>query len=187
MNMLITKQFEELFSFMCTINEKEMTLLNDRLQDFWCSTRHSKNRNDCEEYFDKCYNQIIKALKAQKWDYFLERELLNSLAWENVMEGFGSKPTKNFQTILLYETKYNCVSSQTLIDLFDTFVPTYFNDFVELGVSGLPVNLMNRIIAKCFLKWLLMTNESQQDRLIEYTHKQLKILEKKQSLEQDFV
>lgn len=185
MNMLITKQFEELLNFMFTINKKEMTLLNDRLQEFWSIVHLS--RVDCEEYFDKCYNQIIKALKAQKWDYFLERELLNSLAWENVMEGFGSKPTKNFQTILEYETKYNCVSSQSLIDLFDTFVPTYFNDFAELSVSGLPVNLMNRIIAKCFLKWLLINDESQQERLIEYTHKQLKILEKKQSLEQDFV
>lgn len=187
MNMLNTKQFEELFTLMCTINKKEMTLLNDRLQEFWCFTRHSKNRNDCEEYFDKCYNQIIKALKAQKWDYFIERELLNSLALENVMEGFGSKPTEYLEIILVYETKYNCSTAQSLINLFDAFVPTYFNDFVELGVSGLPVNLMNRIIAKCFLKWLLINNELQQDRLIEYTHKQLKILEKKQSLEQDFI
>ena len=185
MNMLNTKQFEALFNLMCTINKKEMTLLNDRLQEFWCIVKIS--RVDCEEYFDKCYNQIIKALKTQKWDYFLERELLNSLAWENVMEGYGSKPTDCLETILVYETKYNCISSQSLIDLFDTFVPTYFNDFVELGVCGLPVNLMNRIIAKCFLKWLLMDNEIQQDRLIEFTHKQLKILEKKQSLEQDFV
>lgn len=184
MNMLNTKQFEALFTLMCTINKKEMTLLNDRLQEFWSIAKISQV--DCEEYFDKCYNQIIKALKTQKWDYFLERELLNSLAWENVMEGYVSKPTDCLQTILVYETKYNCVSSQSLIDLFDTFVPTYFNDFVELSVYGLNVNLMNRIIAKCFLKWLLINNESHQERLIEYTHKQLKILEKKQSLEQDF-
>lgn len=185
MNMLNTKQFEALFTLMCTINKKEMTLLNDRLQEFWSITNIS--RVDCEEYFDKCYNQIIKSLKTQKWDYFIERELLNSLAWENVMEGYGSKPTDCLETILVYETKYNCISAKSLIDLFDTFVPTYFNDFVELSVSGLPVNLMNRIIAKCFLKWLLMNDESQQERLIEYTHKQLKILEKKQSLEQDFI
>lgn len=184
MNMLNTKQFEELFTLMCTINKKEMTLLNDRLQEFWSIVHIS--RDDCEEYFDKCYNQIIKSLKTQKWDYFLERELLNSLAWENAMEGYGSKPTDCLQTILVYETKYNCVSSQSLIDLFDTFVPTYFNDFVELSVCGLPVNLMNRIVAKCFLKCLLMNDESQQKRLIEYTHKQLKILEKKQSIEKDF-
>ena len=187
--MLNIKQFEALFTLMCTINKKEMTLLNDRLQEFWCIIHRSSplNRNDCEEYFDKCYNQIIKALKTQKLDYFLERELLNSLAWENVMEGYGSKPTDCLQTILVYETKYNCVSAQSLIDLFDTFVPTYFNDFVELGVDGLNVNLMNRIIAKCFLKWLLINDESHQERLIEYTHKQLKILEKKQSLKQDFI
>lgn len=184
MNMLNTKQFEALFTLMCTINKKEMTLLNDRLQEFWSIVHIS--RDDCEEYFDKCYNQIIKSLKTQKWDYFLERELLNSLAWENAMEGYGSKPTDCLQTILVYETKYNCVSSQSLIDLFDTFVPTYFNDFVELSVCGLPVNLMNRIVAKCFLKCLLMNDESQQKRLIEYTHKQLKILEKKQSIEKDF-
>lgn len=187
MNIIKTKQFEELFTLMCTINEKEMTLLNDRLQDFWCSTRNSKDRNGCEEYFDKCYNQIIKALKAQKWDYFLERELLDSLAWENVMEGIGCTPTDYLEILLVYETKYNCVSSQSLVDMFDSFTIGYFSNFMERDTNSPPLNLKNRIIAKCFLKWLLMNNESQQERLIEYTHKQLKILEKKQSLEQDFV
>ena len=187
MNIVKTMQFEELFTFMCTIDKKEMTLLNDKLQEFWCLIHRNLNRSDFEEYFDKCYNQIIKALKTQKWDYFLERELLSSLAWENVMEGLGCKPTDYLEILLAYETKYSCVSTQSLVDLFDSFTISYFGDFMERDTSSPPLNLKNRIIAKCFLKWLLMTEELQQERLIEYTHKQLKILEKKQSLEQDFV
>lgn len=188
MTIIKTRQFEELFTLMRSISTKEMTLLNDRLQEFW-SIVHRGNLlpNDLEEYFDKCYNQIIKAIKTQKWDYFIERELLRSLALENLVEGGEYKPTYNLEILLVYDTKYNCVTAHALGKLFETFIVRYFHDSVEISTSTFPVNLKNRIIAKCFLKFLLINDESQQERLIEYTHKQLKILEKKQSIEQDFV
>lgn len=190
MTIVKTRQFQELFTLMQTISKKEMTLLNDRLQEFWSIVSRSsiRSRNDCEEYFDKCYNQIIKAIKTQKWDYFIERELLRSLSLES---GDGVViwqyiPTDKLEILLVYETKYNCVSSYSLVDMFNSFIICYFRDFMDF-TNGPSINLKNRIIAKCFMKCLLINDESQQERLIEYTYKGLKIMEKKKSIEQDFV
>jgi len=192
MNLIKFTQLIELVNFMNSITKKECSLLNDRLQDFWIIANQNHFRSDNEdikEYFDKCYVQIQQSLKLQKWDYFIEKEMLKSLAWEDPEEALGPKPNYNLEYLLMLDSKYNIITATQFMDTFDAFVHSIFSE--EIGDYsihyGPKVTYINRVIAKCYLKWLLLSdNEQQQEILLTYTKKKLKILKNKQAIEQDF-
>lgn len=188
MNIKCTSKLTDYIALFKFINENEAKqILDERLQNVWDVFHNSgypyKLEPDVVEYYEKCYVQIEQAMNDQNWDYFIEKILVISF-----IAGMVNKAYNNIlDTILMHTSFKGSALAHHLYDIWYDFVDNHFGKYFDCEKNE--VTYIRRVIAKCFL--LCLRNdvpiEDFNNKYVTYTHKQLKILEKKQSLEQDFV
>ena len=175
-----------LFKFIKENEAKQ--ILDERLQNVWDVLHNSgypyKLEPDVIEYYEKCYVQIEKAMNDQNWDYFIETILVKAYSADVVNKSYFDI----LNTILMHTSFKGELMAHHIFDIWEEFVINHFGkNYFECENNE--VTYIRRVIAKCFL--LCLRNdvpiEDFNNKYVTYTHKQLKILEKKQSLEQDFV
>lgn len=188
MNIKCTFKLTDYIKLFKFINENEAKhLLDERLQNVWYVFHKSgfpyHLEPDVVDYYEKCYVQIEQAMNDQKWDYFIEKLLV--MSYLSVIEKKANDSILN--TILMHTSFKGAVRAHHLCDIWFDFVDNYFEKYFECEKNK--VTYLRRVIAKCCL--LCLRNdvpiEDINNKYLTYTHKQLKILEKKQSIEQDFV